>query len=81
LPATIVKPPLSPDIMRDRRNLLAPDTSSHSNTPSFYRRSLTRGFNSRWSFDCTTVITGPITAVNLKRGARTSVSDGNVSAA
>ena len=34
LPATIVKPPLSPDIMRDRRNLLAPDTSSHSNTPS-----------------------------------------------
>jgi hypothetical protein len=29
----IVKPPLSPDIMRDRQNLLAPDISGHS-TPT-----------------------------------------------
>jgi hypothetical protein len=30
----IVKPPLSPDIMRDRQNLLAPDISGHSITSS-----------------------------------------------
>jgi hypothetical protein len=27
-----VKPPLSPDIMPDRRNLLAPDAGGHSST-------------------------------------------------
>jgi hypothetical protein len=74
-----VKPPLSPDIMRDRQNLPAPIPAAIPPLPVLPALPEPR-FNSRWSFECTTLITGPISTVNLKRGALTKLSDGNVGA-